>query len=397
MATGAVTRRDVVKEVKGRLLWMTDTFEDRNGVSTVLRAVLEEVRQHDLPVDLMVCSNTLREEDHLKVVRPLTEFTLPLYRQQPFRIPNYFAVRRTFREGGYTSIICSTEGPMGMAALWLKKVFSARAYFYLHTDWITFAREVLKFEETGLRRIERMLKAYYRRFGSIFVLNTEQRDWLTGPAMGFDPSKIFLTAHWAAPVFSDILNAPRHEFPFTRKNPVILYAGRISKEKGVMEIPHILGRARQEFGDVQIVVAGTGPAEEELKQAMPDAVYLGWVEQQYLPALYMAADLFLLPSRFDTFSCAVLEALSCGLPVLAYNTKGPRDILVDSECGFLADTSEEMTDRLNWFLRHPERHCRMKEAAFHRASRYRADEIMERLLRDTGMKLNQNFHEEAAR
>jgi glycosyltransferase involved in cell wall biosynthesis len=376
--------------INGRLLWLTDTYGDQNGVSTVLKAILEEIRDRNLPVDLLVCSNSMQSEDHLIVVRPVTEFTLPLYRQQTFRIPNYLSVQRIFRRGSYTKIICSTEGPMGLAALWLKKVFGVDVFFYLHTDWLIFAREVLSLELAGLSRLQRLLRIYYKRFGSVFVLNTDHQQWLTSKAMGFDPSRVFLTAHWADRIFSKpshngIPEGLMDRLKIDKLKPVILYTGRISKEKGVLELPGIVKLIRWVIPEVQVVIAGTGPAEEELKKAMPDALYLGWVDHEYLPSLYHSSDILLLPSRFDTFSCVVLEALSCGLPVVAYNAKGPKDILEDSVNGYLVDSGEEMAGKVVRYFLDPEIWLPMKQAAMKRAEAYQADKIMNQLLEDVGM------------
>ena len=370
---------------RGRLLWLTDTYGDHNGVSTVLKAILHEIRLRDLPVDLLICSNTIQPEDHLIVVRSVTEFTLPIYRQQPFRVPNYVSVHRTFRRGKYTRIICSTEGPMGLAALWLKKTFSVETFFYLHTDWLIFAKEVLSMEHTGLKRLQKMLRIYYKGFGNVFVLNTEHQQWLTSKSMGFDPAHVFLTAHWADRAFTGVSNSNHREFPFNKEMPVVLYTGRISKEKGVLELPGIIRMIRTVIPEVQMVVAGTGPAEEELKTVMPDACYLGWVDREVIPDLFKSADILLLPSRFDTFSCVVLEALSCGLPVVAYNTKGPKDILEDSVNGFLVETDEEMAGKVVGFFLDPGKRYEMKLAAIRRSKAYQAEVIMDRLLQDAGL------------
>jgi len=368
-----------------RLLWMTDTFGDHNGVSTVLKAIHNEIKSHNLPIDLMICSSSIRPDDHLIVLKPVSEFTFPMYRQQQVRIPNFLAVLRNFRRGKYDRIICSTEGPMGLAALWLKNAFSVETFFYLHTDWLIFAKEVMSLEQTGLNRLQKVLRVYYKRFGNIFVLNTDQQHWLTSKSMGFDPSRVFLTAHWADRIFSDSSNRSQTTLPFRTEAPVVLYTGRISKEKGVFELPEIIRMIRSVFPEVQLVIAGTGPAEEELKKALPEAFFLGWVEREYLPSLYMASDILLLPSRFDTFSCVVLEALSCGLPVIAYNTKGPKDILEDRVNGYLVETDEEMAGRVVEFFLNPAIQALMKKAATHRAEEYLADRIMNRLLQDTGL------------
>ena len=374
-----------IGKYSGRVLWLTDTYGDHNGVSTVLKSVHIEIKSRNLPVDIMVCSSTIEPDDHLIVIKPVSQFTLPLYRQQPMRIPNYLSVQRAFRKGKYDRVICSTEGPMGIAALWLKNVFSVDAWFYLHTDWLSFAREVLSFEKTGLHVLERLMRIYYKRFGNVFVLNTDQQQWLTGKAMAFDPGQVFLTAHWVDGIFSEMTSAMCRNLPFDNQKPVVLYAGRISKEKGVMELPGIIRKVRSVFPEIQVVIAGTGPAGDDLKALMPDAFYLGWVAQETMPALFRASDILLLPSRFDTFSCVVLEALSCGLPVVAYNTKGPKDILEDSVNGYLVETDEEMAGKVVRFFIDPCIRAKMKQAAFRRAQEYQAGKIMDRLLQDAGL------------
>jgi glycosyltransferase involved in cell wall biosynthesis len=379
---------DVLKDespFEGRVLWMTDTFEDRNGVSTVLKAIHREICRRNLPIDLLICSHTVAKTDHLIVLTPVSEFSFPFYRQQPVRIPNFLSVQRIFRKGGYTRVICSSEGPMGMAARWLKTMFGVEISFYLHTDWISFAKGVLKMEPAGLNRFQKVLRAYYKGFDNIFVLNTDHQRWLGSSAMRIDPSRVFLTAHWADEVFTRQCEPCSSGNIDGRNGPTILYAGRLSKEKGVLELPGIFAMIRSVLPEIQLIVAGTGPAEAQLKRLLPEARFTGWVEHESLPDIYREADILLLPSRFDTFSCVVLEALTCGLPVVAYNTKGPKDILYDRVNGFLAETPEEMAGRVVEFFLDPEVQVSMKKAAVLRAEEYRAENIMDRLLLDIGL------------
>lgn len=365
-----------------RALWLTDTFDDHNGVSMVLQAMHREIRNRDLPIDLLVCSNTLKSDSHLIVLKPISEFNIPLYRQQPLRIPNFISIQRIFVKRKYNRILCSTEGPMGLAALYLKKIYSVKTYFYLHTDWITFAKEAMSMEETGLKRLQRIMRIYYNRFDHIFVLNSDQQKWLTGDSMRFDPSRILMTAHWADEVFSLQNTGKPDNTNSGVVGPVILFAGRISQEKGVFELPVIFRKVRESIPNLRMLIAGTGPVENTLKIAFPQAEYTGWIEHSNLAEIYAAADLLILPSRFDTFSCVVLEALSCGLPVIAYKTKGPKDIVQDSVNGFLVETQEEMSEQIIEFFSDKNLQNSFKKAAITRADDYTADKILNQLLQD---------------
>lgn len=152
-----------------RMLWLTDTFHDSNGVAMVLKSMHDEIKKKDLPIDLLVCSDSVEPDDHLIVVPPAFKFTLPFYEQQPFRVPNALDVHTIFRDREYDRLICSTEGPMGMLALYLKSAYSVPAYFYVHTDWMMFGRKVLELDSHNLSRLRRLLRAFYRGFDALFV------------------------------------------------------------------------------------------------------------------------------------------------------------------------------------------------------------------------------------
>jgi len=369
-----------------RALWLTDTFEDKNGVSMALNDIHKEIKKRNLPIDFLVCSSKLKSDDNLIVIKPEMEFTLPFYKQQPVRIPNFLKIHEIFQKNDYDRIICSTEGVMGAAALYLKHAYTVPANFYIHTDWITFAKDVLNFDIHEINRSRRYLRAYYSAFDKLFVLNTDQKKWLTGKEMGFDEKNVFVTAHWVDEIFKpqelkkhDSLSHDHTEFFIHHEKsdaPTILYAGRISKEKGVMELPEIFYNIRKEIRDVRIVIAGTGPAEEELKNKLPEAEYLGWVNHSDLPALYSSADIFILPSRFDTFGCVVLEAMSCGLPVISYNTKGPKDIINNEKNGFLVETADEIAEKAVYYLSSRDIWENFKKSAIGKSKKFNADKIL---------------------
>ncbi|MEO6094669.1 MAG: glycosyltransferase [Fibrobacteria bacterium] len=401
-----------------RALWITDTLEDRNGVSHVLQAMLGEARRRELPIDFLACSSGkpggLQSGSHLLLIPPVSEFTLPFYQDQVIRLPGMMDLQKIFLEGGYDRIICSTEAPMGPLALYLKNAFNVPAYFYMHSDWFDFARRVLKYDRRKVDRLRRFLRAFYRRFDGVFLLNTEQKENFASPAMGLAPDRLYLTAHWADPRFRKLAvdrlgNSEKPGplakfatlaklakldkaavFPFPEPSvqpdgPVVLYAGRLSEEKGVMDIPGIFADIKARVPEARLAFAGTGPCMDRLKAACPEAVFLGWLAAEKLAEAYSAADLLLLPSWFDTFSCSLLEALGCGLPAVAFNTKGPRDILAGESGGLLAETPAEMAALAAELLLSPERMHQLKNRALLRAADFRPETIMDDMLRDLGL------------
>ena len=115
--------------------------------------------------------------------------------------------------------------------------------------------------------------------------------------------------------------------------PIQLYVGRVAVEKN---LDAFLANGHP---GTKLVI-GTGPALEALRRAYPDAVFAGSMFGRDLAGAYAGADVFVFPSKTDTFGLVMIEALACGTPVAAYPVSGPIDV-VTPEIGALADTLEE--------------------------------------------------------
>lgn len=102
--------------------------------------------------------------------------------------------------------------------------------------------------------------------------------------------------------------------------PVQLYVGRVAAEKN---LPAFVGL---ETAGTKVVV-GDGPDLEKLKVQYPDAIFVGALSGERLAQAYCSADVFVFPSRTDTFGLVMIEALACGLPVAALPVPGPLDIV----------------------------------------------------------------------
>jgi glycosyltransferase involved in cell wall biosynthesis len=132
---------------------------------------------------------------------------------------------------------------------------------------------------------------------------------------------------WPRGVDGDIF-APREPIPLDLPRPIFLTVCRVAVEKNIeaflaLDLPGTK------------VVVGEGPMRRELMHRFPQAVFLGEKMRDELAAIYSAADVFVFPSRTDTFGLVMLEALSCGVPVAAYPVPGPLDVIGDAPVGVL--------------------------------------------------------------
>ncbi len=365
-----------------RLLWLTDTFDDKNGISIFLQTMHKEIKTRNLPIDILVCSKTAKPDEHLIVIKPEMEIKIPMYENQNIRIPNFLELHTLFEKNSYDRVVCSTEGIMGLASIYLKHAFNVPSYFYLHTDWVMFARQMLELERKNLNRFRRILRGYYKLHDGLFVLNNDQHQWLTGREMKVNPENVFKTAHWVDKNYSKKANRRQQLFGITDNTPVLLFAGRISQEKGINDVIDVYKETQKRIPNLKLAIAGIGPSLKVLRTSVPDALFLGWMNQEQLPDIYSSCDLLILPSKFDTFGCVILEAISCGLPVLSYNAKGPKDIIIHNECGYIAENLEQMTEYCIQYFSSPETHVNFGKNAIERAKHYQADDIIDKFLKD---------------
>jgi len=109
---------------------------------------------------------------------------------------------------------------------------------------------------------------------------------------------------------------------------VFLYVGRVSKEKNLEAFlsADLPGRK---------VVIGTGPHLPALKSRFPDVTFTGAKSGEELAQHYASADVFVFPSRTDTFGLVMLEAMASGVPVAAYPVTGPLDVVTSGVSGIL--------------------------------------------------------------
>ncbi len=128
--------------------------------------------------------------------------------------------------------------------------------------------------------------------------------------------------HWPLGVDTEQFSpgVPIHEDMKGLERPIQLYVGRVAVEKNLEAFLETTVEGTK-------VIVGDGPALAELKQKYPDAVFLGAKHGLDLASTYASADVFVFPSRTDTFGLVNIEALASGLPVAAYPVAGPIDIL----------------------------------------------------------------------
>ncbi len=299
-----------------RLLIVTDAWHPQvNGVVRTLDAT----------------ARTLRGWGHeVTVLEPsgFAQVGVPFYPEIRLALPPPHRVWDQVRRLAPHHIHISTEGPLGLLVRHLCVRTGWRFSTSYHTKYPEYLHTLARVPPAVT---DRLLRWFHDAGSALMVATPSLETELL--ARGFRGP----VRRWGRGVDLSLFRPrPKTDSPFPR--PVLLYAGRVSAEKN---LPAFLSL---DVPGTKVVV-GDGPTRADLEQRFPDAKFLGYRTGDALAACYAAADLFVFPSRTDTFGLVVIEALASGLPVAAFPVTGPLDTLTRPELGALDDDLGEAVRR----------------------------------------------------
>lgn len=288
-----------------KIALVTDAWEPQvNGVVRTLKCTAQELRKMGHAVEF---------------ITPLEFRTLPCPTYPDIRLSMFPGARvaRRLMEFDPDAIHIATEGPLGLAA---------RRYAMRHGVPYSTAYHT-RFPEYIKARIAMPLSwsyAFLRWFhgpsravmAPTQVVRKDLEDW------GFNNVVL-----WSRGVDLDIFK-PQKSDRLDTEPPIFLYVGRVAVEKNI-----------EAFLELDLPgskwVAGAGPALSGIRMRFPGVNFLGVLNQYELAQVYAAADVFVFPSKTDTFGLVLLEAMACGLPVAAFPVTGPLDVITDPRAGAL--------------------------------------------------------------
>lgn len=288
-----------------KVLIVTDAWHPQvNGVVRSIERTVAELEHRGIGVELLT---------------PAAFRTMPMpgYDEIALSVTGPGPVYRRIEAANADAIHLATEGPLGiLARRWcLKhKVPFSTAY---HTQFPEYLRARLPIPLSFTYAILR----WFHRPASACLVGTPYLKSLL-EQRGFSNAQL-----WPKGVDTTLFHPDRRtvlDYP----GPVFLYVGRIAVEKNIEAFLTL------DLPGTKLVVGG-GPMLDQLRKQYPAAVFLGPRVGEDLARLFASADVFVFPSRTDTFGLVLLEALASGTPVAAFPVTGPIDVIGDAPVGVL--------------------------------------------------------------
>ena len=325
--------------VRPRALFCTDTYPPQvNGVSVVTALSVEGLRERGWDVEVVAprYPGRLRdvfESGPLAPVTTVASVAMPGYRDIRLVVPDYFAVLRAARAFSPDVIHSETEFVLGRFGQMAARHLGRPVVSSYHTD---FSRYTEAYGVPGLQEaVRRYLTRFHSRSDRVYTPSRPARDDLL--ALGVREVEVWGRGVDVRTFHPSRRSGPLRETYGSGNAFLLVHVGQLAAEKGVERILEAYDLARRQLpaGAVHLVIAGSGPRERALRSAAGDGVsFLGNLDRvRVLPRLYASCDAFLFSSLTETLGLVVLEAMACGLPVIATPAGGVADHLRDGVNG----------------------------------------------------------------
>ncbi len=293
---------------KLKILIVTDAWAPQvNGVVRTLEILGDDLRA------LGHCVHYLTPEGRLTLPMPTyPEIRLSLFPRR--------AVVEEMKKFAPDAIHIATEGPLGLAArrLCLKHGLPFSTSF--HTRFPEYIHSRFPFVPESI--VYRWLRWFHGPASAMMVATQSLKREMR--LHGFKNLRI-----WSRGVDVEKFHPiPGATLPYAK--PIWLNVGRVAVEKNIEAF------LKLDLPGTKIIV-GDGPQRAELEKTYPQVRFLGPKMEEDLVRIYAASDVFVFPSRTDTFGLVLLEALACGTPVAAYPVQGPLDVIATAPVGALDD------------------------------------------------------------
>lgn len=347
--------RDVRREFQlgdaERLVLVTDTLFDVNGVAATIKRMMREARRRGLDFTVVTCLGQdelstatadpeilgFVDSGRLKIFTSVAELAFPEYNLLKIRFPPFLELLRYLQEAGFTKMQISTPGVIGLSGLLAAKTLQMQTAATYHTSIPEYVENYTR--DLSLEALAwKYMIAFYHAVDEVLVPSKFIAKLLH--KRGLRNRKLLILDRW---VDVDRFH-PRHgtpafwtRFGLTNADDLVkfVYVGRIGVEKNLELAAHAYRKLRETEPRAHLIIVGDGPYRADLERLLDGvpATFTGFLDREDLCRAYASADVKLFPSTTDTWGNAPLEAQASGLPVIVSSVGGPAELMVEDVTG----------------------------------------------------------------
>lgn len=312
---------------------VTETYApDVNGVALTVQSIARGVIRRGHTVDLVrpIHPDTPPLADAGMDVLAVEGGAVPRYAGLRFGMPSRYRLERRWRSDRPDAIYVATEGPLGWSAVSAARRLGIPVATGFHTRFDFYVGHY------GFGALTPLVRHYLARFHRRAQTTLVPTGQLAGELndLGVHDVRVLRRAVDTLRFHPDRRDdALRATWGVTPEAPVILSVGRVAPEKNLHVVIDAYRALARRCPGARCVIVGDGPGRAALEAANPDVIFAGVRSGDDLAAYYASADLFVFPSLTETFGNVVLEAMSSGIPVVAYAEAAAREFIRNGQNG----------------------------------------------------------------
>lgn len=335
-----------------KLVLVTDTFFEVNGVSATIKRMIHEAIRRDIPFTVVTCVapgerearladpeiRRLVDMGRLALFTAIDTMDFPEYDFLKVHFPPLLDLLRYLQEQGFTKMHISTPGTIGLVGLFAAKLLQMETAATYHTSIPEYVENYTR--DISLEAMAwRYMILFYHSVDEVLVPSRFIAKLLH--KRGLRNRKLLILDRWVdVERFHPSKRAPgyyrAHGLADEDRLVKFVYVGRLAVEKNLHLIVEAYRMLRRSHRSAHLILIGDGPYRADLVKQLAGlpVTFTGFLSGEDLARAIASADVKLFPSTTDTWGNAPLEAQACGLPVVVSDVGGPAELMEHGVTGY---------------------------------------------------------------
>lgn len=391
----------------------TDCFYPRvNGVTVSVHSYATELAKNGHKI-CIVCpdyqhysdliSNVLKKtyfeqndtiHENIKILRVPAENLIWSKEDRMVRITQWRNIKKELDSFCPEVIHVNSEFIMGIYGAYYSRKRKLPLVFTFHTLWEDYLANYIKFvPKFSAEKLGRDLTKFYLKHANEVIVPTKRIDNVV-KRYGIDKQTDIIPTGIAANLseikqekLSSIKNELSEKFPGIFDGKILLYVGRVVKEKNLTFLFNVFEKLKQKTKNISLLFVGGGPELENLIEKAKNPIYensiyfTNYRPQDELPYFYNLADVFVFPSLTETQGLVTIEAMTNGLPVVAIGEMGTYDVMQGDNGGFMVPCDEDIfTEKVFTLLTDETIYKEKSQSALEWSDNWKIEKLSKKLL-----------------
>ncbi|OHD28085.1 MAG: hypothetical protein A2086_00790 [Spirochaetes bacterium GWD1_27_9] len=360
----------------------------KNGVVTSVLQLKEGLEKRGHNVIIITVEVPNYDDTDLNVFR-LPSIKAGLGTEQRVGIINQGAVTRFLKKKKIDLIHTHTEFSLGYCGKRAAKKLKVPHVHTTHTMWEEYKHYILNGKLLSSGMVKRILRTYLNKVSMIIAPSVKAKKYheqflphipIEIINNGIDEGKFK-----ASPITDQEIIDLRTKFGINKEEKILIFVGRIGKEKRVTELFDAVVPVIKNNDKVKMIFVGDGPALPELQKKAKDLnleksfIFTGFVNWNVVYRLYSISNVFLTTSLSEVHPMTLIEASMCSLAIIVRRDDSYLDLVENDVNGYLTDTEEEFTEKLTKLMNDNELLKKFCQTSFEISKRFTAENHVDKV------------------